>query len=152
MKANYTDEATGLTVQISSDDSWSITRPPLEPNLQPTVMMTGRAQPAVPAVEAVSAQEQIDAFLKQYAVEHRVGEPLVKLPVAEPVRDDLSESLPESSPLKGRLPDDFPSLSVLHAADPPINTYGQLAKFADDYTQIPGIGPERAVKIAEAVG
>lgn len=50
-----------------------------------------------------------------------------------------------------RIPDDFPHIAVLHAADPPINTFGQLAKFSEDYSQIPGIGSQKAPDIKKAV-
>lgn len=40
----------------------------------------------------------------------------------------------------GPLPADFPYFSVLNAAG--IHTYFQLAKYANDYTQIYGVGPE----------
>jgi len=58
----------------------------------------------------------------------------------------------EAPPVKsGPLPKDFPYLDALHKADPPINTYGQLARYADDYTQIPGVGDVGAKMIADAV-
>jgi len=57
----------------------------------------------------------------------------------------------EPEPPSGKLPDGFPGKAALDAADPPIHTYGQLAKFSDDYTKIPGIGAATAEKITEAV-
>jgi hypothetical protein len=48
-----------------------------------------------------------------------------------------------------KLPDDFPHLTVLQAEG--INTEAQLAKFADDYTKIPGIGVAFAADIIAAV-
>lgn len=49
--------------------------------------------------------------------------------------------------LKGRLPDDFPSRSVLAAHD--INTYHQLRKRLESGEKIPFIGPAAEAKIAE---
>ena len=46
-----------------------------------------------------------------------------------------------------KLPDDFPGLAALNKAG--VNTYSQLSKFSDDYTQIPGIGPVAASNIAD---
>jgi hypothetical protein len=57
----------------------------------------------------------------------------------------------EAEPLKGKLPADFPHLDVLHKHEPLINTYGQLAKYADDYTKIKGIGPSGAQDIIDAL-
>jgi hypothetical protein len=48
-----------------------------------------------------------------------------------------------------KLPDDFPHLSTLNAAG--INTELQLAKYSEDYTKIPGIGPSGAKDIEAAV-
>lgn len=50
---------------------------------------------------------------------------------------------------KGKLPEDFPHLSVLNEAG--IGTYAQLNKHAEDYTTIPGIGAPRAAEITAAV-
>jgi predicted flap endonuclease-1-like 5' DNA nuclease len=60
------------------------------------------------------------------------------------------KSSEEPAPLKGRLPDDFPGRTAL--AEAGVNTYNQLSKYADDYTQIPGIGPATAEKITEELG
>jgi len=49
----------------------------------------------------------------------------------------------------GKIPTDFPHVSVLNAAD--VNTFKQLSKFEADYTQIPGIGPTFAADIIVAV-
>lgn len=73
--------------------------------------------------------------------------PEMSAPIPEPV--PAAQEVPAE--LKGKLPDDFPGKVALDAAEPPIHTYGQLAKFADDYTQIPGIGPAAAKKIAEVL-
>ena len=55
----------------------------------------------------------------------------------------------EDKALSGPLPDDFPGRSAL--ADAGINTYAQLRK-VDDVTDLPGVGPATAAKIAEALG
>jgi len=50
--------------------------------------------------------------------------------------------------LKGKLPEDFPGHAAL--AEAGINTYAQLRK-AGDVTEVSGIGPATAKKIAEAL-
>ena len=50
---------------------------------------------------------------------------------------------------KGKLPDDFPGHTALSEAG--INTYAQLRR-AGDVTEIPGIGPATAEKIAAELG
>src|SRR6185503_15787613 len=69
--------------------------------------------------------------------------------IAEGELEDTGADAEEAVELKGRLPEDFPGKADLDAADPPIHTYKQLSKFADDYTKIPGIGPKTAEKIKE---
>lgn len=49
----------------------------------------------------------------------------------------------------GKLPPEFPHIAVLNAAD--VNTFKQLSRYEDDYTQIAGIGPSFATDIAAAV-
>lgn len=64
---------------------------------------------------------------------------------------DAEPSAPaeDLAPFKGKLSNDFPGHAALDAAG--IHTYTQLAKYADDYTAIAGIGKATAEKIVEAL-
>lgn len=91
------------------------------------------------------------------AHEESKGEPdadetaIRKLPTdsAEDVERREAELESEGKELKGKLPEDFPGHSALAAAG--ITTYSQLRK-AGDVTDVVGIGPATAEKIAEALG
>lgn len=65
------------------------------------------------------------------------------------IGDDIGGNTPGEPP-KGKLPADFPSHDLLHAAG--INTYGQLIKqqeSAEGLEGVTGIGPAHAAKIME---
>jgi hypothetical protein len=95
------------------------------------------------------------AFDSHVARQFKVPEPTVD-EVPPEVKEELVEEVvaEEAAPeperehleLKGPLPKDFPKHDLLHEAG--INTYGQLLKL-ESFTEIEGIGPETATKIAK---
>lgn len=91
-----------------------------------------------------------------------LGGPGSRIPMADAVKYGLVPAEAESTEeaptevgvvevpedLKGKLPEDFPGHAAL--AEAGINTYAQLRK-AGDVTEVAGIGPATAKKIAEAL-
>jgi hypothetical protein len=71
-----------------------------------------------------------------------------KMPGDSLAEVEAKEEAIEGKELKGKLPEDFHGRVALEAAG--ITTYAQLRK-AGDLTEIPGIGPATAEKIAEAL-
>ncbi len=156
----YTDKDTGLTVQINSDGSWDVTALPAAPGMLPSIVRTGRGAGDTDAERQADAEVQANAVIADYGKAQEpepqpeaepAKEEAKELKVEEPAEGKEEEDEKDTVPLSGKLPDDFPGKAALDAADPPIHTYKQLSKFADDYTAIPGIGPVTAEKIAETL-
>lgn len=77
-------------------------------------------------------------------------EPELRPEVAEVAAAKADEYTAEAKPLRGKLPEDFPGLSPLEAAD--VTTYAGVRKHLDSLEEIEGIGPATAEKIQEAMG
>lgn len=127
------------------------------------------------ALDTFSRASVVDSNLQRYPVAFEVlSKPVVAAPVKEgeekpvavvepaplldvvpapPPAPEPTPPEPEPEPVpvapKGKLPEDFPYHGKL--AEAGVNTYHQLSKYANDYTEIPGIGPVAAEKITDAL-
>ena len=104
-----------------------------------------------PIVFLESGREMMPSGLDHAAEHEDTNIPEPEPEVTEdpsPTTEDVAS--PDKEPPKGKLPADFPSRDLLHAAG--INTYGQLFKQRDSdegLQGVDGIGPALAEKIEE---
>jgi DNA uptake protein ComE-like DNA-binding protein len=111
----------------------------------------------VPGMYGNPGETGTQAFQRQHAAATKdketmgeIGRPtssLDTMPSAEP-----TAAATEAGELKGSLPDDFPGVEKLRAAD--ITSYGKLRPIAErgELTSVEGIGEATAKKINEALG
>lgn len=96
------------------------------------------------AVDAITRTGRAD-IVGLEAFEARVKELIEAQKSGKPV----SKALATTGPKRGKLPDDFPHVETLRAAD--INTYAQARAYNGDYTEVEGIGEARGKEIDAAL-